>query len=92
VTRDKNSKDCRLRIGVAEESATVVVSIKCAPSTSSSIEPDLCFLKLDTYFQKFWAVTSNCYQELKVSKGVYSIPVRQRRCELPVKAGGLEVF
>jgi hypothetical protein len=42
----------------------------------------------------------NCYEEVKVSEGVYSIPVefiimeavRQRRCELPVKTRGLEVF
>jgi hypothetical protein len=64
---DRNSEHCEKRGKSIEEqllcidwkclakaSATAVGSAKCVPSTFSWIEPDLCFLKLDTYFQKCW--------------------------------------
>jgi hypothetical protein len=63
--RDRNSEHCERRGRSIEQQllwidwkclakATAVGSAKCVPSTFSWIEPDLCFLKLDTYFQKCW--------------------------------------
>jgi hypothetical protein len=70
--RDKNSEDCEtggMSIGqwllwtdwkcLAKASATALGSTKCAPWTSSWIEPDLCYLKLDMYFQEKNIIITN---------------------------------